>query len=662
MEHIQLPSTKSLCGKHEYYWWGNYSVCSKNGHIETFIVNFLKKYNCSFIVDNTDCLTLHNYNKMKSFLTRPDKIIGALCTRNQCNALLLPLDDDTFNSGLKSIMMPTLQWDQRLPIGVWRGSSSSPLRKSITMLLKDCVHSDVKLIKNVHSEPDDIIGDYCNLETFMNHKYIFIIDGSYIASNHQWVFGSGAVPIMITHPDNTYWFKQYLIPMVNYVPVLYDLSDLIEKIEWLVKNDEAAKCISEAAMKLSETIFTSEFQQKYVIDQIHSMCPTLTEYKQDVVVRDYRTITPVKNHIDLLYELITHYRINGPFEIAHTLYKDAMTKCDIYSDMYYNLMYEFYIFAAYIGLKKVPFELTQCLNSGKHSQNVYSNMKFYKDILIPLNVTDLSSSHSSPTDTFNSSSMSIIPHELGYLANIRYVNYTIDSGYKTGGGKIITLNKNVKLDTFFNVLEEKLFSTPLFDTCVEEGIQDIRIFGEEPLFIGSIANETHNLSICIGKYDNTKDVLEYTRIKQRHVIEKNWVLLLLQNELHVVYKWNPLTLCTIKDNELCTVRETKLPGIFEHARGSTCGFTYCNEIWFIVHLVSYETPRHYYNVFAVFDLHMNLKKYSAPFKFEDDSIEYCIGLIVEPTRIIAAYSVHDIKTKLATYDKSYIEGRLYNFL
>jgi hypothetical protein len=662
MEHLQLSSTKSMCDKYEYYWWGNYSVCSKNGAIETFIVDYLKKYNCSFIIDNTDCLTVQNYNKMWSRLTRTDKIIGALCTRDHVNVLLLPLDDDTFNNGLKSVLTKQLPWDQRTPIAFWRGISSSPLRKDVTVILKDCSYADVKLVKSVHSVPNDIIGEYCNLEIFMSHKYIFIIDGNYIASNHQWVFGSGSVPIMITHPDNQYWFKQYLIPMVNYVPVQYDLSDLKEKIEWLIQHDDLAKGISEAAMKLSD-IFTSEFQKKYVVEQIHLICPSLTEYKKDVTVHDYRNEQENlasninKNTLESLYEIVKHYRVHGPFNIAHMFYKEALTKCELYTDMYYNLMYEFYIFASYIGLTKVPFELVQCLNSGKHSQNVYSNMKFYKDVLVPLNVIDLSSNFTNPSDTFNSSSMSIVPHELGYVANIRFVNYTIDSGYKTKFGKIMTLNKYVKLDNYFNVIEEKIFSTPLFDTWVE-GIEDIRIFNkDELLFIGSIANEDHNLSICIGKYDSTKDILEYTRIKQRHVIEKNWVLLLLQNELHVVYKWNPLTLCTIKDNELCTVRETKLPGIFEHARGSTCGFTYCNEIWFIVHLVSYEFPRHYYNVFAVFDLHMNLKKYSPPFKFEDDSIEYCIGLIVEPTRIIATYSVHDIKTKLATYDKSYIESR-----
>ena len=54
-----------------------------------------------------------------------------------------------------------------------------------------------------------------------------------------------------------------------------------------------------------------------------------------------------------------------------------------------------------------------------------------------------------------------------------------------------------------------------------------------------------------------------------------------------------------------------------------------SEIWFVGHIVSYESPRHYYHVISVFDSHMNLLRYSAPFKFEGDPIEYCLSIVVE---------------------------------
>jgi hypothetical protein len=100
----------------------------------------------------------------------------------------------------------------------------------------------------------------------------------------------------------------------------------------------------------------------------------------------------------------------------------------------------------------------------------------------------------------------------------------------------------------------------------------------------------------------------------------------------------------------------KLPKIFNYARGSTCGFEYKNENWFILHIVSYEKPRHYYHIIAVFDKDMNISRYSAPFKFEGEPIEYCISILVEDDRVLVNYSTWDRTTKIVVYSKEYIDG------
>jgi hypothetical protein len=106
------------------------------------------------------------------------------------------------------------------------------------------------------------------IEQHFAYKYILIVDGNVIASSHQWVFGSGSVPIMVTHPGNGYWFQKYLEPMKNYVPVSYDLSDLDEKIEWLVAHDVEAREIADNALRLARTVLSSEFQKKYIDDEV----------------------------------------------------------------------------------------------------------------------------------------------------------------------------------------------------------------------------------------------------------------------------------------------------------------------------------------------------------------------------------------------------------
>jgi hypothetical protein len=112
--------------------------------------------------------------------------------------------------------------------------------------------------------------------------------------------------------------------------------------------------------------------------------------------------------------------------------------------------------------------------------------------------------------------------------------------------------------------------------------------------------------------------------------------------------------------DLINIRETRvLPKIFENVRGSTCGFLYDKkEIWFVTHIVSYETPRHYYHMIVVFDENMNLLRHSAPVKFTSECIEYCLSIVVENERVLINYSTMDRTTKIGIYDKKYIDSLL----
>ena len=128
----------------------------------------------------------------------------------------------------------------------------------------------------------------------------------------------------------------------------------------------------------------------------------------------------------------------------------------------------------------------------------------------------------------------------------------------------------------------------------------------------------------------------------------------------------------------CALVETKpMPKLFSHVRGSSCGFKYNKvmkgkieefelviekyELWFVLHLVSYENPRWYYHMLAVFDENMNLIRYSAPFKFGETCIEYSLSIVVEDERVLINYSEWDRTTKIGVYDKKYIDSLLvYN--
>lgn len=86
-----------------------------------------------------------------------------------------------------------------------------------------------------------------------NFKYILVIDGI----SNTWigffsVMLSGGVPLVVESRDGfRQWFYNELIPWINYVPIKYDLSNLIEVINFLKNNDSFAKSIADRARALA---------------------------------------------------------------------------------------------------------------------------------------------------------------------------------------------------------------------------------------------------------------------------------------------------------------------------------------------------------------------------------------------------------------------------
>jgi tetratricopeptide (TPR) repeat protein len=416
--------------------------------------------------------------------------------------------------------------------------------------------------------------------------------------------------------------------------------------------------------------------------------------------------------IENLYEIVNHYRNTSKSKLAGHFYDMAQVVLKknedrdnflfLHNDVYtYKLEYEFTIFALYIGINNINDQVVKILNKcndGSINNNLFSNMKFYKDILKPTQVINFGNSVSKNINNenvvLNSSSSCLIQNPFenknGYLMNIRYVNYLINNNgnYLNCDKHIITQNKYLELSKDFKIINENFLEFN-FEDRRYIGVEDIRFFydsySNKMQFIGTGYHKNNTIGIVAGDYNTSENKLSsIVEIKPfcQSNCEKNWVFIDYNKSINVVYKWHPLQICKInKEKELLELIETKeMPKIFSHARGSTCGFTYTKkislagnnnnnnnnvniditfdetEIWFVLHMVSYESPRHYYHIITVFDESMNLLRYSAPFKFHTEPIEYCLGLVVEDDRVLITYSVWDRETKLGIYDKKYIDS------
>jgi predicted GH43/DUF377 family glycosyl hydrolase len=278
-----------------------------------------------------------------------------------------------------------------------------------------------------------------------------------------------------------------------------------------------------------------------------------------------------------------------------------------------------------------------------------------------------------------------------YLINMRWINYNYN---ENGNKKIIpkqwvSFNSRYLVDENFNQITDEIF---LEENCLEQincimvGLEDIRIFkfNDEYYFIATQFDNNRRIpSICSGIYNVENDSYNLKKniilpkmydLNKVRICEKNWCFVNYKNELCIVYNWFPLQIGKIDyEKNVMDIVEIKynIPDFFKEARGSTCGITNNNEIWFIIHKSqsidhTYKkkstTYYNYQHFFAVFDLEMNLIRYSELFKFEDAKVEFCTGMIIKNDELILSYSALDTKSIIATYDIEYINNNLKWYL
>ena len=408
--------------------------------------------------------------------------------------------------------------------------------------------------------------------------------------------------------------------------------------------------------------------------------------------------------LEAIYEIINYYRVNKKYKLCMKFYNIAKEILDknenrenylfLHNDIYtHKILFEYTIFASYNGIMSINDEVIKTLNSNTISlvevDNVLSNMKFYKDVLTKKAVykmdNKLNLTINGESIMLNSSSSCLIknPNGLGYSMNLRYVNYNLeDNGDYTGCEKhIISINKCIEFNEQLIVIGEKWISTN-FDNRLYIGIEDIKIYydsyNNKLKYIGTGFHTNNKIGLVGGNYDTTLEINELKQNFNNSLCEKNWVYVDYNNELHVIYDWYPLKICKLyvenNSHEIKIVEFREMPRIFSKVRGSSCGFAYkknyygsCDtdtitlninetEIWFIGHIVSHENPRHYYHIISVFNQDMNLLRYSAPFKFDGEAVEFSLSIVVEDTRVLINYSTWDRTSRIGVYDKKYIDS------
>lgn len=408
------------------------------------------------------------------------------------------------------------------------------------------------------------------------------------------------------------------------------------------------------------------------------LCQEILNNIQDAIFTFIQGYEHNQNRAECIYNAVRLLRISGKSNVGYHLAKVAKEIPYPHSDILFieNDVYEY----------KIDYELSVLSyynNNNEDIRNIFKNLLEHKDVNHQNTISNYKwycksiescemgrVDFTSQSDTYWTSSPCIFKLDDGYGMNVRQVSYIINQNSGSyeevnpsiTNGRINTSNIFIKLDKDFNEISRHNFLTKDLNEKAVNGIEDIKVIphNSELFFTGTKWHDYQKIGIVHGKYDINKPYLEYEELPspEGRLIEKNWVPYISTEDLDYVYDWNPIKTGYVNDDGLLDIstHDKRLPNF----RGSSPGFEYDGEIYFLTHIVEYSTPRHYYHSIVVLDAEtLEYKRHSNLFTFEGQKIEYGLGLIIEDERVIMSHSVWDRTSQIKIYNKEKLFKRIF---
>ena len=357
------------------------------------------------------------------------------------------------------------------------------------------------------------------------------------------------------------------------------------------------------------------------------------------------------------YALCKYYRENSiHWKAAHYYHVGKAVKRPpvalfLEAPVYEHLFdYENTILSYYVNPRRIDglvASVEYLCREAPNADSVWSNLEFYVEQPADTRIEPL---NHPPVGDFSPSSCAYIDPD---TMNVRYVNYyiTADGGYvaRDPAGTVRTRNYNTAAAAW---LPDGV-NLPAVPGATVLGLEDVRLFrlaDGQTMFTATTREHAPVPRVLMGTYDQNQSQPSYKDVKLLEppaptACEKNWAPIDGAAEPTFVYKWHPLQVGTVDPatNKLAIKVTHDTPAFFSHMRGSTPLYpTSTGELWAIVHLVKYGSPRKYFHAVVFLDAATyKVKRYSLPFLFEKSQIEYCLAAHIADGQLHAVFSRND---------------------
>ena len=242
------------------------TVCWYKGDHEELFNRLPASYrHVKFLICDNDC----SHNPEDAIVVAKSRSIEQLSSRR--TSTVLPLNTPRHFKNIGPALKDPVSFHRKLPIAIWRGSSSSSCwehfpnisadhtprseecaRRNLVSRWSRSTHTavDVGLTRLVQQAThfaevyEPMVKEEIPWRDMLKYRYIVSVEGNDVASNLKWALASKSVVLMPIPSRESFALESKLKPWVHYVPLSYDTSDLIEKLSYCEMNSGVCEQIS----------------------------------------------------------------------------------------------------------------------------------------------------------------------------------------------------------------------------------------------------------------------------------------------------------------------------------------------------------------------------------------------------------------------------------
>jgi hypothetical protein len=229
---------------------------------------------------------------------------------------------------------------------------------------------------------------------------------------------------------------------------------------------------------------------------------------------------------------------------------------------------------------------------------------------------------------------------------------------------VSTHNILCKLNNNFKIINSNLLDNKHEIFNIQSpvvGIEDIRLIQHENYmyFIGNSReiNKNNIPTMIMGKYDvNINKIISIHHLYgyEDDKCQKNWSPFIYNDNLLFIYSFSPLVILqpNLKNGKCTIYKKKEYVYNYDYFRGGSQGFYIDDDLYFIIHEITFEKNRVYFHRFIKFNKNLNITHVSLPFYLEELGIEYITGAIYNANKkeVILSYGKNDIEAKIACMD------------